>query len=476
MRSGPPAEGRMNESRLLIVSNRLPMTVHRTGSIVELHDSVGGLATGLRGPHALSNGWWVGWPGDLTHLTEDERANIDRRLAEARTVPVAMSPGEVEVFYERLSNGILWPLFHDRLDRLPLYLDGWEVYEQVNKRFADAVAAIWKPGDIVWVHDYQLMRVPALLRALCPEARIGFFLHIPFPNPEMFLTLPVRRWLVEGLLGADLIGFHTRRYRGHFTAALRRLLGLEMDADSHIRYGDRAIALGVFPMGVDTASLAERSGSRAVNAVALDLRAHPGKLIVGVDRLDYSKGILRRMLAFDRFLENHPEWHGRVRLIQVAVPSRGNVEAYQAFRAEVEGAVGRVNGRFGRHDWTPIQYLHRAVNDETLVGLYRAADTMIVTPLRDGMNLVAKEFIACRTDGDGALILSEFAGAADELTDALVVNPYDIDGVARAIHESLTLDGAERRRRMHRLREQVLKSDVHAWARSFVDAMTVRAS
>jgi trehalose 6-phosphate synthase/phosphatase len=462
-------EGRAG--RLLIVSNRLPITVQRKGSIVELHESVGGLATGLRGPHSQSNGWWIGWPGNLTSLNEQQRSVVGDRLAEARTVPIEMSAEEIEIFYERLSNGILWPLFHDRLDRLPVHLDGWEVYETINRRYADAIAGMWQPGDIVWVHDYQLMRVPALVRERVPSARIGFFLHIPFPNPEMFLTLPVRRWILEGLLGADLIGFHTRRYRGHFTAALRRVLGMEMDADSHVRYGKRAIRLGIFPMGVDVESLTERAGSRAVNAVALDLKNHPGKLLVGVDRLDYSKGLLRRLLSFERFLERHPEWHARVRMIQVAVPSRGNVEAYQAFKNEVESAVGRVNGRFARHDWTPIQYLHREVNDETLIGLYRAADAMVVTPLRDGMNLVAKEFVACRTDGDGVLILSEFAGAVDELTDALIVNPYDIEGVATAMHQALTLDGAERRRRMTRLREQVLHGDVHAWARSFVDAM-----
>ena len=328
-----------------------------------------------------------------------------------------------------------------------------------------------KDGDVVWVHDYQLMRLPALIRERCPKARIGFFLHIPFPNPEMFLTLPVRKWILEGMLGADLIGFHTRRYRGHFTAALRRVFGLEMDADAHVRHKGRAVQLGVFPMGVDVESLTERSATRAVNAVVLDLKATPGKLLVGVDRLDYSKGLFRRLLAYDRFLEQHPEWHGRVRFIQVAVPSRGGVEAYQQFRAEVEGAVGRVNGRFGRPDWTPLQYLHREVNDETLIGLYRAADAMIVTPLRDGMNLVAKEFVACRTDEDGVLILSEFAGAADELTDASIVNPYDIGGVSDAIHQALRPVERERRRRMHRLRERVVANDVHAWANGFLEAL-----
>jgi trehalose 6-phosphate synthase/phosphatase len=458
--------------RLLIVSNRLPVTVKRRGSIIELHDSVGGLATGLRGPHGRSDSWWIGWPGELASLDDDERADVSRRLAGARAIPVELPPAEMEPFYDELCNGILWPLFHDRLDRLPDDLDGWEVYEQVNRRFADAVAEMWQPGDMIWVHDYQLMRVPLLLRQRLPKARIGFFLHIPFPNPEVFLALPARRWLLEGILGADLVGFHTRRWRGHFTAALRRLMGLEMDADSHVRYGGRAVKLGIFPMGVDVGSLAERASTRAVTAASLELKAHPGKLLVGVDRLDYSKGLLRRLLAFDRFLELHPEWHGRVRLIQVAVPSRGRVEAYKEFRAEVEGAVGRVNGRFARPDWTPIQYLHREVNDETLISLYRAADAMVVTPVRDGMNLVAKEFIACRTDEDGVLILSEFAGAADELTDAVIVNPYDLNEVADAIHRALVMDGAERRRRMHRLRDRIVAQDVYIWADQFISALT----
>ena len=479
MNVGPAVDGRAESSaasarpstRLLIVSNRLPLTVSRSASGIRIHGSVGGLATGLRGPHATSNGWWIGWPGDLDSLDGAQRQEAERRLRDARAIPVAISTGEAEVYYEHISNGVLWPLFHDRLDRLPLHLDGWDVYERINARFADAVVEAWQPGDTVWVHDYQLMRLPALLRPRLPDARIGFFLHVPFPNPEIFLTLPVRQWLVEGLLGADLIGFHTRRYRGHFTAVLRRLLGLEMDADSHIRIGERAIRLGVFPMGVDARDIAERAAGRAVTAKVLELKGRPGRLIVGVDRLDYSKGIVRRLASFERFLADHADWHGRVRLIQVAVPTRGGVDAYQAFRAEVEGAVGRINGRYGTPDWTPIQYLHRSVADDMLLALYRAADVMLVTPRRDGMNLVAKEFVATRGDEDGVLILSEFAGAADEMSDALIVNPYDIGNVAGAIHRAFSMDGAERRRRMRRLRERVFTHDVHAWSGSFIEAL-----
>jgi trehalose 6-phosphate synthase/phosphatase len=433
--------------------------------------SAGGLATGLRGPHERSSGWWIGWPGNLEGLDNADVFEARRQLHEMRAIPVTLQPEETATFYEGISNGILWPLFHDRLDRLPLHLDGWNVYEQVNARFADVVAGVWQPGDLIWVHDFQLMRLPLLLRERVPKARIGFFLHVPFPNPEIFLILPVRKWLVEGMLGADLIGFHTRRYRGHFTAAVRRLLGLEMDADEHLRFDGRAVRLGIFPIGVDARDFNQRASERSVTTKVLEHRAHTGKLLLGIDRLDYSKGMRRRFIAFERLLNNHPELRGHVRLVQVAVPSRGGVSAYRRFRKEVELLVTRINGRFATPAWTPIQYMHQSLDDEELLALYRAADVMVVTPLRDGMNLVAKEFVASRSDENGVLVLSEFAGSAAELTDALVVNPYDIDGVAEAMHQALVMDGAERRRRMRALRERVFQNDVHVWSQSFLDAL-----
>jgi trehalose 6-phosphate synthase/phosphatase len=352
-----------------------------------------------------------------------------------------------------------------------LNLGGWDVYERVNERFADAVAELWRPGDLIWVHDYHLMRLPALLRKRIPEARIGFFLHTPFPNPEMFLVLPVRRWLVEGMLGADLIGFHTRRYRGHFTAALRRLLGVEMDADSHVRIGDRAVQLGVFPIGVDAKALNQRASERDVIMKALDHRPGRERLILGVDRLDYTKGIPRRLAAIEHLLETHPEWRRNVRFVQVAIPSRGTVTAYRAFRRELEQRVTRINGRFATSTWTPIHYMHQSLDQSDLIALYRAADVMLVTPVRDGMNLVAKEFVACRGDESGVLVLSEFAGAAADLTDALIVNPYDLAAVADTIHRALVMDGAERRQRMRQLRSTVFEHDVHWWTREFTRAL-----
>ncbi|HEY9226830.1 MAG TPA: trehalose-6-phosphate synthase, partial [Gemmatimonadaceae bacterium] len=280
-----------------------------------------------------------------------------------------------------------------------------------------------------------------------------------------------RRWLVEGMLGADLVAFHTRRYRGHFTAALRRLLGIEMDATEHVTYKGRRVRLGIFPMGIDAQDYASRAESDPVLARVAEIKQSAQRLIVGVDRLDYSKGISRRLLSFERLLVQHPEWRERVQLVQVAVPSRGRVSEYRRFRQEVEGMVGRINGEFATPTWTPIQYLFRSVPPETLVALYRAADVMLVTPLRDGMNLVAKEFAASRPDDNGVLILSEFAGAADELRDAVIVNPYDVDGVADAIHAALNMDLAERQTRMRQLRRQVMEHDVHRWANEFLMAL-----
>jgi trehalose 6-phosphate synthase/phosphatase len=458
--------------RLLIVSNRLPATVVVEDGRPMVRRSVGGLATGLRRPHERSGGLWIGWPGDLAGVRPEDAAVVDDAFAALRTVPVPLSPDEIAVFYEHISNGVLWPICHDRLDRLPLVVEGWDVYERVNARYADAVAEHWRPGDVVWVHDYQLLRVPALVRERLPEARVGFFLHIPFPNPEIFFTLTTRRWLLEGMMGADVVGFHTRRYRGHFTAALRRLFGLEMRPDGTVPWGKRQVQLGIYPMGVDARDFAERSAAPEVNAETVRFRTPRQRLMVGVDRLDYSKGIPRRLLALDRLLTKHPEWCERVRLVQVAVPSRGGVSAYRDFREDVDGLIGRINGDFATPTWTPIHYLYRSVPDTILLALYRAADVMLVTPVRDGMNLVAKEFAAVRLDEDGVLVLSEFAGAADELTDAVIVNPYDVDGMADAMHSALTMERSERRRRMQGLRAQVLGHDVHRWAEGFLASLS----
>ena len=458
-------------SRLLIVANRLPVTVRATAQGVEVERSPGGLATGLSRPHEQSGGLWIGWSGAGDDLTAEQEAELERQLAAQRLVGVPLTKDQVTRYYEGYSNGVLWPLFHYLLDQMPLQASDWDAYVQANQLFADAVAAQYQPGDLIWVHDYQLLLLPGLLRRRIPDARIGFFLHIPFPSEELFRTLPARRQLLEGMMGADLVGFHTPTYLRHFAVALTDILGLTVDID-RVGLPGREVRLGVFPMGVDAAMFEGLAKDPAVEAEADALRGDGSvRLLVGVDRLDYTKGIPRRLLAFERMLETHPELREKVRLVQVAVPSRTGVEAYQDFRSLVDGLVGRINGAFGTPRWVPVHYIFRGLSAPDLVALYRAADVMLVTPLRDGMNLVAKEFIASRPDGDGVLVLSEFAGASWELPEALPVNPYDTDATAEVFFRALAMEQDERRARLAPLRERVATFDVHRWVSSFLEQL-----
>jgi trehalose 6-phosphate synthase/phosphatase len=457
--------------RVLIVANRLPVTVKATDTGVEVQRSSGGLATGLLRPHEQSGGSWIGWSGAPEQLTADQQAELDQQLTAMRLVAVPLTAEQVTRYYEGFSNGVLWPLFHYLLDQVPLHVRDWEPYVEVNERFAEVVAHHYQPGDLVWVHDYQLLLLPGLLRQRLPEAKIGFFLHIPFPSEELFRTLPERDQLLRGLLGADLVGFHTPAYLRHFAASLTQILGLNVDID-RVQLADREVRLGVFPMGIDAATFSALADDPAVQAEVSALRGDGSvRLIVGVDRLDYTKGIPRRLLAYERMLRNHPDLREKVRLIQVAVPSRTGVSAYQEFRSLVDELVGRINGDFGTPRWVPVHYIFRGMSESELVALYRAAEVMLVTPLRDGMNLVAKEFIASRTDGDGVLVLSEFAGAAWELPEALQVNPYDVDGTAESCYRALTMGAEERRSRLGPLRARVEAYDVHRWAATFLEQL-----
>jgi trehalose 6-phosphate synthase/phosphatase len=456
-------------TRLVMVSNRLPVTVNVDAGQVRLEHSAGGVATGLKGAHARGAGLWVGWPGDTSNLTEAQAHHVRREFDEQRIVPVELSTDEVTRYYEGFSNSVIWPLFHYLLDRVPLDANEWDTYYEVNRKFADEIARVHQPGDLIWVHDYQLMLVPGLLRERVPRARIGFFLHIPFPSFEVFRILPWRRQLLEGLLGADLIGFHTSAYARYCITALRHILDLEPNGQE-VRYGGRTVRVGAFPMGIDVEQFGNLAASETVLREVAKIReqAGPKRILLGVDRLDYTKGIPRRLMAFERFLNVYPEWRDSVRFVQVGVPSRDNVENYRMFRKEVNELVGRINGTAGTVTDVPVHYLTRSVSREELVALFRAADVMLVTPLRDGMNLVAKEFIASRTDEDGVLVLSEFAGAADELGEALLVNPYDIDACADAMARALTMTAAERGARMRALMRRVNANSIHAWTEHFV--------
>jgi trehalose 6-phosphate synthase/phosphatase len=457
--------------RVLIVANRLPVTVNATGNGVEVHKSSGGLATGLLRPHEQSGGLWIGWSGTPDdELSREQRQALDQELAAMRLVSVPLTADQVARYYEKYSNGVLWPLFHYLLDQMPLHVRDWESYVQVNQLFAELVIGRYQPGDLIWVHDYQLLLLPELLRRRLPDARIGFFLHIPFPSEELFRTIPERTRLLRGLLGADLVGFHTPSYLRHFAASLTQILGLTVDID-RVQLSDREVRLGVFPMGIDAESFNAMAEAPSIETEVRGLKEGDIKLLVGVDRLDYTKGIPRRLLAYEQMLETHPELRERVRLVQVAVPSRTNVEAYQEFRSLVDGLVGRINGAFGTPRWVPVHYIYRGLSEPELVALYRAADVMLVTPLRDGMNLVAKEFIASRTDGDGVLVLSEFAGASWELPEAIQVNPYDVEATAESFYRALEMEEEERRARLAPLRARVQAYDVHRWAATFLEQL-----
>jgi trehalose 6-phosphate synthase/phosphatase len=456
---------------VLIVSNRLPVTVSTQGNARTLRSSTGGLATGLREVHARGNSLWIGWTGEHRDDGGGDSDAIRRELAARRIVPIELTDAETRGFYYEVSKAVLWPVFHDRLDRLPLQPTRWDLYECVNDRFADAVAEQYRSGDVIWVHDYQLLRLPALIRDRLPKARIGFFLHIPFPEPGIFEALPQREALLKGILGADVIGFHTAAYARNFAGALRRVLSFEVPAYGDVDCDGRIVHVGAFPMGVDAQAFDAIAQADEVRLAAKALRKSPQRLIAGVDRLDYSKGISRRLLAFEQLLWRHPEWRGRVQLLQIALPSRERVGSYRRFRRDAEELVGRINGRFATPAWTPVNYMYAGVSRDMLVAVYLAADVMLVTPVRDGMNLVAKEFVASRVDDDGVLVLSEFAGAAAELDQAMIVNPYDIAAFSEAIHQALGMGDEERSRRMQGLRRTVLHQNVHWWSDQFLAAL-----
>jgi trehalose 6-phosphate synthase/phosphatase len=459
-------------ARILLVSNRLPVTFKTEQGRIVVSPSPGGLATGLRGRHERSGGLWLGWPGNVSDLGAVLRQELEQRLEELRIVPLYLTDEEHEAYYQGFSNGALWPLCHYLLDKVAMDAQQFAAYRSVNERFADLVASRFQAGDLIWVHDYHLMLLPGLLRERLPDARIGFFLHIPFPSYEVFRILPWRRGILEGLLGADLIGFHTLAYLRHFTTSLLRIAGLESQVD-HLAYNGREVRLGAFPMGIDVGAFTAMAESEDARAAAAAIRGEAGdrKILLGIDRLDYTKGLPTRLLAFERLLERKPELREKVRFLQVAEPSRVGIGPYDALGQQVDELAGRINGRFGTATAVPVHYMHQSFTQPEVVTMYRAADVMVVTPLRDGMNLVAKEFCASRTDEDGVLILSEFAGAAAELGEALRVNPYDVDQLAEVFEQALEMSAEERRTRMRSLRQRVMEYDVHRWANSFLEVL-----
>ena len=458
----------IDESRLIIVANRLPVTMRSEEGGVTWLPSAGGLATGLHPLHERCASTWIGSGSELASLPRAVRRRATCELHDGRMQPVEITRRETEVYYDGICNSVLWPLFHYQIDRIPPALPDWDVYRAVNERFAAAVVREYRAGDVIWIHDYHLLLVPGLVRERLPEAAIGFFLHIPFPAVDVFQIVPWRREILAGMLGASVVGFHTPGYAAQFEDAVHALTAFEGDRGRVVANG-RAVRIGAYPLGVDSARFTALAETAAVHHERQQLTSGSGeRLLVGIDRLDYTKGIAHRLLAYEQLLRENADLRGRVRLIQVAVPSRETVPSYRQFGQEIDEIVGRINGEHGTVDWTPIRYLHQSVSPTQVVALYRAADVMLVTPIRDGMNLVAKEFVASRADGDGVLLLSEFAGAAAQLPEAVAVNPYATHEMAVAMRHALHMDTGERRRRMRALRARVAAQDVNWWAASFM--------
>ncbi len=457
------------DAEFVVVANRLPVDLEKLRDGTQRWKaSPGGLVTALEPMLRSREGAWVGWPGvpdvDVEPLVENGLA----------LHPVRLSALEVEEFYEGFSNSTLWPLYHDVVAPPTYHRHWWQAYVKVNQRFAEATAEIAAPGATVWIQDYQLQLMPAALRALRPDLRIGFFLHIPFPPTELFQQLPWRKRIVEGLLGADLVGFHTPGGVRNFRWLATRFADATPGARNEIHYAGRTVKLGAFPISIDSAALDELSRSGEVQERATQIRADlgdPERIILGVDRLDYTKGIDVRLRAFEELLGEGTVDAEQAVMIQLATPSRERVEHYAKMRGDIEQSVGRINGEYARVGHPAVHYLHQSLPRHELAAFFVAADVMLVTPLRDGMNLVAKEYVACRSDNGGVLVLSEFTGAAIELKDAILVNPYDTDGVKDALHRALTMSADEGRKRMRALRRQVLSHDVDLWARSFLDAL-----
>jgi trehalose 6-phosphate synthase/phosphatase len=451
---------------LINVSNRLPVTVEED----RVTKSSGGLVAALEGlPEGQYKTKWIGWPG-AAFPEEDRRQEIARTLAEEHgCVAVFLSQEEATAFYEGFSNSSIWPLLH----YLPNYLRyepaWWEHYQNVNRTFAEKVLETVHEGDLVWVHDYQLMLLPAMLRAAAPDLKIGFFLHTPFPAYEIFRCHPRRRELVAGMLGANRIGFHAFGYLRHFCSTVQRLLGIETEL-THIPSKGHNTALGVYPIGINAPKFEQALDSEEFHQRREELRlAHEGKrLVVSVERMDYTKGILHRLEAIDNFLAGSDKIDA-IRFVFVSVPSREGIEEYQQLVEEVESRVGQLNGKYATLLNSPIHFIHGSIPFVDLCALYALADIGLVTPLIDGMNLVAKDFIACQQENAGVLILSEFAGAAEELFNALLVNPYDSAAVAATLTDALAMPVAEKRNLILPMRERVMRYDARHWARSFID-------
>ncbi len=460
---------------LVIVSNRLPLSFEKEGEELRVKASSGGLVTALQPLLQEHGGIWVGSAGtEHDPRIHDELAELSREH-HYRYEPIFLSAEEQAKFYEGFSNEIVWPLFHDLQSRCNFDPGYWEFYLSVNRRFAEHAAKVAKKNSLIWINDYQLMQVAPVLRKKMPRVKLAFFLHIPFPPPDIFEKLPWRKAVLEGLLAHNVVGLQTARDQRNLVACLRTFMPhLEVTKYGEtrlVRDGARETLIGAFPISIDFEEFEQQADSDEVRRRVTELRQLFGEVttILGIDRLDYTKGIPERIRAYGVFLHKFPEYRRRTCLVQVVVPSRESIPGYQVLKAEIERLAAQVNGEYAEPGWVPINYIHRSLPRTELLALYRTSRVALVTPLKDGMNLVAKEYVACRLANDGILILSEFAGAATELKHGSIqVNPYDQNEVADAIATAVAMEPPEQRRRMLRLRNQVRRANLGAWLEAFI--------
>ena len=458
---------------LTIISNRAPYELRKRSGKPSYEKTIGGLVSVLDEIMCQGGGTWVAW-GEAAGTVDRVEVPVENPRYSIKLIQ--LTDQEVRNYYQGFSNRVLWPLSHYFLDRCHFRAEYWKSYESVNAKFARAYASEGRSDGSIWIHDFHLTLLPSLIRGENRNQSIGFFWHIPFPASPVFRVLPWRKEVLRGLLGSDLIGFQLYAHADNFLQSVEDVLGIPVDRENYlIEYQGRTVKVGAFPVGIDY----QRWNGLASNPInqekALQIRREVGSkyLLVGADRLDYTKGILERLLAYERFLEKYPEYHGNVCLMQIAVPSRTRVEEYMRLRRNLDETIGRISGRFSTRKWVPVRYLYKAFPTEELVSYYAAADVALITPLRDGMNLVAEEYVASRARDDGALILSEFAGAAGILTDAVIVNPYDLEGLADTIHRCLSMSESEKQSRMEGLRRSVKANDVYWWCQNFLQTLTL---
>ncbi len=458
-------------SKTIIVSNRLPIKITADENGYALQPSEGGLATGLASIHARGNNRWIGWPGTSIEDPQ-QKAKFTETLHQRRLVPLFLDEEEIKGFYEGFSNEVLWPIFHYIPNYANYDLQNWKTYVSVNEKFLNLILQEADPQDTIWIHDYQLLLLPGMLRKALPDASIGFFQHIPFPSQELFRLIPWRKELLEGMLGADLLGFHTFDDVRHFISSATRLTPTNNNAN-RLEVDGRAVVSEPFPMGIDSQRFADLSSNEAVLQRVSELRSNfdGQKIVLSIDRLDYSKGIPQRLEAFELFLRENPTFHKKVTLYMIVVPSRDTVPQYRDLKDQIDRLVGHINAKYGTYDWYPVAYFYHGYPVEEISALYSVADVCLVTPMRDGMNLVSKEYIASRKEDTGVLILSEMAGAAKELIDAIIVNPNNIHDIRNALLAALNMPIAEMKKRMRSMRDIVFKFTVQHWATLFMNRL-----